>query len=81
MRRFRWELVGALAGAVVGWLYWRFWGCEQGCLIRSNWEVMTPYGAVMGALVASLIKDFFRLRKKEGRTNTSGDARRPDTHS
>ncbi len=65
MRRFRWELIGTILGAGAGWLYWKLWGCTEGCLIRSRWEVMTPYGAVMGALLASLIKDFFRLKRKE----------------
>ncbi len=65
MKRFRWELAGGALGALAGWVYWYFWGCEQGCVIRSNWYVMTPYGAVMGALIASLIRDYLRLRRNE----------------
>jgi hypothetical protein len=52
-------LIGALVGAVAGWLYWRQVGCSSGtCLITSKPLNSTLYGAMMGAL-------FFGMLKKE----------------
>ncbi len=66
-RRFRWEMIGAILGAIGGWLYWYFWGCTEGCPLRSNWYVMVPYSMVLGGLAASLIHDFIRLRRTKSR--------------
>jgi len=53
--RSRWVLVGALLGAVTGFIYWQQIGCESGsCMITSNWHNSTAYGAVMGGLFISL---------------------------
>lgn len=52
-------LLGALAGAVGGFLYWKFVGCSTGtCMITSSPVRSTLYFALMGAL-------FFGIFKKE----------------
>jgi len=44
-------LLGALAGALLGFLYYRFIGCRTGtCPITRNPFSSTLYGALMGAL-------------------------------
>lgn len=44
-------MLGALAGALLGFLYHRFVGCQSGtCPITSNPYSSTLYGALMGAL-------------------------------
>ena len=49
-------ILGILAGAVVGFLYYRFIGCASGtCRIASNPYISTIYWAAIGALVASSI--------------------------
>jgi hypothetical protein len=49
--------IGALLGAISGFLYWKFIGCVSGtCAITSNPINSTIYGAIMGALVLSLFK-------------------------
>ena len=49
--------VGAFAGAVTGYLYWKFIGCNSGtCMITSKWHNSTAYGAVMGGLFLSIFK-------------------------
>jgi len=56
-------LIGALPGAIAGFLYWKFVGCITGtCAITSNPVRSTIYGAVMGALLLSL---FNRSSKKQ----------------
>ena len=53
-------LVGAVLGAIAGYLYWQQVGCSTGtCMITSKPLNSTVYGALMGALL-------FGLFKKEG---------------
>jgi hypothetical protein len=59
----------ALAGAIGGFLYWNFIGCESGtCLIKSKWYLSTLWGGAFGYLAGSIIKDLvvkFRSKKTE----------------
>lgn len=49
-------LAGALIGGLGGFLYYYFVGCVSGaCPITSNALAATPYGAVIGILVASIL--------------------------
>lgn len=55
--------IGAIVGAVAGFLYWKYVGCLTGtCAITSNPVRSTVYFAVMGALFFGLFK---RSYKKE----------------
>ncbi|EGJ72008.1 hypothetical protein Bcop_1820 [Bacteroides coprosuis DSM 18011] len=50
-------ILGVLVGALGGYLYWRFVGCDSGtCAITSSPLNSTIYGAIMGGLVFSLFK-------------------------
>ncbi len=50
-------LGGILLGAVAGFLYWNYVGCNSGtCMITSKWHNSTAYGAMMGGLFFSLFK-------------------------
>ena len=47
-------IIGAVAGGVVGFLYYRFIGCSTGtCPLTSNPWASTIYGTVLGVLLAS----------------------------
>jgi len=60
-------LIGAAAGAVAGYLYWRQVGCSSGtCMITSRPLNSTLYGALMGALLLGIFK---KETKKEGASN------------
>ncbi|HEU0109792.1 MAG TPA: hypothetical protein VFQ73_02900 [Flavisolibacter sp.] len=55
-------VIGALAGAVAGFLYWKYIGCVTGsCAITSDPTRSTIYFAVMGALLLGM----FKKNKKE----------------
>jgi hypothetical protein len=56
IKRFIWYLPGILTGAVLGFVYWYFWGCEGGCSISSSPVNSMLYGATMGALTRNLWK-------------------------
>jgi len=50
-------VIGAVAGGVVGYLYYRFIGCRSGaCIITGNPYISTLYWAVLGGLIANLLK-------------------------
>jgi hypothetical protein len=44
-------LMGALLGGIAGFLYWKYWGCINGCTITSSPGNSTIYFALLGALV------------------------------
>ena len=55
-------IAGGAAGALGGYLYWYFIGCNSGtCPITSNPLNSTLYGIVLGGLIFSL----FRKEKKK----------------
>lgn len=50
-------LLGALLGAIAGYLYWQQIGCATGtCMITSKPLNSTLYGALMGALLLGMFK-------------------------
>jgi outer membrane lipoprotein SlyB len=50
-------IIGAIAGAAVGFIYWQQVGCVSGtCLITSKPVNSTVYGSLMGALLFGMFK-------------------------
>ena len=50
-------IIGAVAGGIGGFLYWKLIGCNSGtCAITSSPRNSTIYFAVMGALLFSMFK-------------------------
>jgi len=51
-------VIGTIAGAAGGFLYWKFVDCQSGtCPIKSVWYLSTLWGLVMGYLVGSIIEE------------------------
>lgn len=47
-------LSGLVLGGIIGFIYWKFVGCESGaCAITSSPINSTAYGMLMGALALS----------------------------
>ena len=66
IRDYRFQIFFTLIGALGGFLYWRFIGCNSGtCAIRSVWYWSTLWGTAVGYLVGDFIHDFIRKRKKK----------------
>jgi len=57
-------IIGAVVGAIAGYLYWQQVGCSSGtCAITSKPLNSTLYGSVMGALLLGLFKK--QIKKQE----------------
>jgi len=55
--KYKLELIGIAAGALVGWSYWYFVGCASGtCAITSSPVNSSVYGALMGGLLLSTFR-------------------------
>jgi hypothetical protein len=66
---FRKHLIGLIfsgAGAIGGFLYWKFVGCLSGtCFIKSVWYMSTLYGMLLGWVIGSLGRDLVMSFRKE----------------
>lgn len=62
--------IGAIAGAIAGYLYWNYIGCLSGtCAITSKPLNSTLYFAFMGALVFGFFKREKPQKSQEGLNN------------
>ena len=62
----RLAILFTVAGALGGFLYWKFIGCNSGtCAIKSVWYWSTLWGAAVGYLLGDFLNDFIIKRKKK----------------
>lgn len=59
------KLSATFFGAALGYIYWYFIGCLDGCSIQSVWWRMSLWGAVMAYLLASIGIDFLKNKKEK----------------
>ncbi len=60
------SIVFTVSGALGGFLYWKFIGCNSGtCPINSVWYWSTLWGAAVGYLVGDFVNDLVNKRKKK----------------
>lgn len=66
--KYKWAIVGVVVGAIGGFLYWNFVGCDSGsCAITSKPLNSSAYGALMGGL---LFSSFQKEEKKDKNNDT-----------
>ena len=71
LSKYKLEIAGLIIGAIAGWCYWYFVGCASGtCPITSKPLNSAIYGAVLGALVLSLLKKDKQI-KSNNKSNQS----------
>jgi hypothetical protein len=57
LSKYKLAMIGILAGAIAGYLYYYFVGCASGtCAITSRPLNSTLYGALMGGLLMNMFK-------------------------
>lgn len=65
-------LIGAILGAIGGYLYWHYVGCSTGsCAITSKPLNSTLYGTAMGGLLFSSFEEMLKSKKNKT-TGTTG---------
>jgi hypothetical protein len=68
IKTFQLQIIFTTIGAIGGFLYWKFVGCNNGtCMIKSVWYWSTLWGAAVGFLIGDFIYGF--LKKKKGGKN------------
>jgi hypothetical protein len=67
IRKHLFIILFSVAGALGGFLYWKFVGCQSGtCPIKSVWYLSTLWGLALGYLSGSIIKDIVvKVRNKK----------------
>ena len=67
--KYKLTIIGVIVGAIGGYLYYRFVGCESGaCAITSSPINSTIYGMLLGGLLFNMFK-----KEKKETTNDSID--------
>lgn len=57
LKRNRTYIIGALAGALIGFSYWYFIGCTTNtCPMKSSPAITIIYGTIVGIFIARLFK-------------------------
>lgn len=56
LKKTFWPAIFTLGGAILGLLYYVFFGCTDGCAIKSNPYLLVAWGAVMGFLLSIIFK-------------------------
>jgi len=52
LRNYKWIVVGAVLGALLGYAYYMFIGCRSGtCMITSKPLNSTIYGLILGGMI------------------------------
>jgi hypothetical protein len=65
--KYKLYLIGAILGALAGYLYWQYVGCESGtCAITSRPLNSTLYGSLMGTLFLGM----FDTQKQDTKSKT-----------
>lgn len=66
IKRYWLTLVGAIIGAVGGYLYWRYVGCSTGnCPITSSPINSTLWGTVMGGLSGNILQPIVSKKSEQ----------------
>ena len=62
----KWEIIGAIVGALVGFIYYQEIGCDSGtCSITSSPYNSTFYFAILGGLISGIIKPKSKTKKDQ----------------
>ncbi len=69
-KKATWVLPGLVLGAIGGFFYWKFYGCDGTCLITSSPVRSMIYFGVLGAIANSMFKP--QQKKTNETTDISG---------
>lgn len=65
MAKYKWIILGVIAGGIAGYCYYAFVGCASGtCAITSSPVISTLYGMLMGGLFLNLFSGKKETKQK-----------------
>jgi hypothetical protein len=68
LKKYRLTFLGVLIGAIAGYAYYYFVGCNSGtCAITSSPINSTIYGVLMGGLLFNMIQTEYSKKSKDGK--------------
>jgi hypothetical protein len=68
LKKYRLTFLGVLIGAIAGYAYYYFVGCNSGtCAITSSPINSTIYGVLMGGLLFNMIQTEFSKKTNDGK--------------
>jgi hypothetical protein len=68
LKKYRLTFLGVLIGAIAGYAYYYFVGCNSGtCAITSSPINSTIYGILMGGLLFNMIQTEFSKKTNDGK--------------
>ncbi|MDP8225643.1 MAG: hypothetical protein P9L99_19950 [Candidatus Lernaella stagnicola] len=73
MRKWLLPLIGVLFGAAGGYAYFHFFGCANGCPMKSSGPFMTIYGAVLGLFTLQTIGEIVTKVRTGKKLERAGD--------
>lgn len=62
---------GTIIGVLGGFLYYKYYGCTNGCPINSNPYLSMIWGGLLGYLLTDLILDRFIKKEEQEKKNES----------
>jgi hypothetical protein len=67
IKKYCTEISFTSAGAIAGFLYWKFVGCVSGtCTIKTVWYLSTVFGMLSGYLTGDIVKSIYdKIKIKE----------------
>jgi hypothetical protein len=66
VKKYQLTIIGVFLGAIGGYLYYHFVGCNSGtCAITSKPVNSTLYGALMGGVLLSIFKKEKKIQSNE----------------
>ena len=65
-KRLSVKVIFTIAGAILGFLYWKFIGCNSGtCPIKSVWYFSTIWGLLLGYVIGDILGSILWKRAAE----------------
>jgi F0F1-type ATP synthase assembly protein I len=71
LKKSVWYVPGIVLGAVAGYFYWKFYGCNGTCLITSNPIRTMIYFGLMGGLLNNMFKPELKNNKASGNISSN----------
>ena len=72
LNKYKITLIFIAVGAIGGYLYWYFIGCDSGsCAITSKWQNSAIYGSIFGYLIGDSVNPATRKKQVKNKAQSA----------